>query len=50
MNWCEDAMETAGRSDECDQRFTDAACGKGRKKIIKKTPEKDSLISTGITK
>lgn len=39
MNWCEDAMETAGRSDECDQRFTDAVCGKGGK-IIKKHQRK----------
>lgn len=32
-------MKTAGRSDECDQRFTDAAWKK-KKKIIKKGQNK----------
>lgn len=39
MNWCEDTMGAAGRSDECDQRFTDAAYGGGGG-IIKKSQNK----------
>lgn len=45
MNQCEDAMETAGRSDDCDQRFTDAAC---EKKISLRKRTRQS-ISAGIT-